>query len=243
MNQHALDRTRFERNEAYLMDRMDHDERLRFERELLEDADLQAELTVQRENTLAIELGGVDRQLKQLVAEQLPQPSVGRGNWTRSLKYAAAVAVLLGGALWYLLSPTANERLFTEYHVVDPGLPVPMSATNDPVFHDAMVAFKLGDFDEARSKWTPLLLAEPANDTLQFYIACAALEEGELQDAIILFQELAMNEASVFNDKGRWYLFLSHLKMNDRDALRAMALEEDPVYGERVRAILSDPRL
>ena len=66
-----------------------------------------------------------------------------------------------------------------------------MSAVNDPVFQDAMVAYKLGDFAEARTKWGNLLQADPGNDTLRFYIANAYVAEGDAKAAIPLFQAVA----------------------------------------------------
>ncbi|MBX2979836.1 MAG: hypothetical protein KF905_11115 [Flavobacteriales bacterium] len=246
MNEGTLDRKRFEAIEAYVMGRMSDDERARFEQDMATDPTLRAEVDLQRENTMAIELGGMDRLLKQVRAEQQRTSEGSGGNgWTTYLKYAAAIALLIAGALWWLDRAPQHDRLFAEHHVADPGLPVPMSlpaeragATNDAAFHDAMVAYKLGDFAEARSKWTSLLNAAPGNDTLRYYIAQAALAEGDADSAVPLFEQVAADAASVFSGKARWYLFLAHLKRGDRTAMQALHLEDDAVYGERARAIL-----
>jgi hypothetical protein len=239
MSEGTLDRKRFEAIEAYVMGRMSSDERVRFEQDLATDADLRAEVELQRENTLAIELGGMDRLLKQVRAEQRNAPGASGNGWTTYLKYAAAIALLIAGALWWMNKPSTNERLFAEHFVADPGLPVPMSATGDAAFHDAMVAYKLGDHAEARGKWSALLNTKPDNDTLRYYISQAALAEGDADSAIPLLEGVAADASSVFNSKARWALFLTHLKRGDRAAMQALRMEDDPVYGDRARAILA----
>lgn len=239
MNESTLDRKRFEAIEAYVMGRMSAEERQRFEQDMAADPALRAEVDLQRENTMAIELGGMDRLLKQVRAEQQRTSEGSGGNgWTTYLKYAAAIALLIAGALWWMDRAPKHDRLFAEHHVADPGLPVPMSASDDAAFHDAMVAYKLGDFAEARGKWTNLLNAAPDNDTLRYFIAQSALAEGDADSAVPLFEHVSADASSVFSGKARWYLFLAHLKRGDRTAMQALHLEDDAVYGERARAIL-----
>lgn len=237
MNQGALDRTRFELIEAYLMDRLSGDERTRFERELLEDPGLQAELALQRENTLAIELGGVQRQLRQLAAEHSEMgPARGNG-WTHFLKYAAVAALLLSVAIWYVNRPTANELLYAEFHVADPGLPVPMSASENPMFHDAMVDLKMGAFDKALTKWQAQLADDPDNDTLRYYIATAHLEAGDPLSAINLYQGLVDDGTSNFRYKAEWYLLLAHLRSGNEAAVRTFQAAPDSPYATRIHTI------
>lgn len=237
MNQMTLDRTRFERIETYLLDRMGLEERAHFEQELLEDPSLQAELDLQRENTLAIELGGMERQLNQLRAEHAELPSADHGKWSGLLKYAAAVAVLLGAALWYMANPKENEALYAEFHVADPGLPVPMSATSKPIFHDAMVDYKMGTYDKAIAKWQTQLADAPDNDTLRYYIATAHLEAGELNAAMELYKGLLDDGNSSFSSKAEWYLFLAHLRAGNEAAVRATEVAPDSPYASRVATI------
>lgn len=237
MNKGTLDRTRFERIESYLLDRMGLEERAHFQQELLEDPSLQAELELQRENTLAIELGGMDRQLKQLRAEHAEQPSAGHGKWTGLLKYAAAVALLIGAALWYMARPNVNEKLYAEFHVADPGLPVPMSATSKPIFHDAMVDYKMGTYDKAIAKWQTQLADAPNNDTLRYYIATAHLEAGEYYAAIELYKGLLDGGNSSFRTKAEWYLFLAHLRAGNEVAVRATVVSADSPYASRITTI------
>ncbi len=240
MSKGALHMDRFETIEAYVLGKMDAAARERFELELARDSDLRAEMELQRENTLAVELAGITRTLQTVRSEYREEgPAASGRHWTSFLKYAAMVAVLVFGALWWFGGPAEHERLFAEYYVEDPGLPVPMSAVNDPLFQDAMVAYKLGDYEEARTKWGSLLQQEPANDTLQFYIANAYLAEGNAKAAMPLYQAVADRSASAFRAKARWNLFLTYLHEGRLNDLPDTTLVNDPDHGEQVRHIRS----
>lgn len=242
MSEGVLDKGKFEMIEAYVLDRLPTADRERFEEELAKDAGLRYEVELQRENMLAVELGGLTRTLDGII-RQAPAEGAGSdqgGAWRSYLKYAAAVALLISVALWWMGRPSANERLYAEYHVADPGLPVPMSVSGDPVFHDAMVAYRMGEYAEAASKWAPLLQADPTNDTLRFYSAGAWLELDQAAKAIPLFEELAASSTSTFQHKAQWFLFLAYVRSGATDKLATIGLDDDPVYGERVRKIKAE---
>ncbi len=239
MSEGALDKARFEAIEAYVLGTMPHAARDRFEAEMALDGSLRTEVELQRENIRAVELAGVERTLRTMHADRQQDPAAGSTPWGTYLKYAALIAVLISGAWWWLGRSSVNEQLFAEHHYADPGLPVPMSATNDPAFHDAMVAYKLGDFAEARNKWSILLQAEPGNDTLRFYIAEAHLAEGDAPSAIPLLEGLAEDPNTVFRTKARWHLFLAYVLEDRTEDLRELGMENDPEHGEEAKAILS----
>ncbi len=241
MKQGALDRIRFETIEAYVLDNMPALDRARFEGEMADDADLREEVRLQTENMLAIELGGVSRLLRRIGAEHASaRPHRKSEHAGRYLKYAAVITIILSGSLWIWSRPSTNERLYAEHFIADPGLPTPMSATNDFAFHDAMVAYKLGDYEEARSKWVLLLQAEPSNDTLRYFIATAALGMDDEVAAIPLFEGLTKDTASIFQHRSSWYLFLAYIKDGQVAKAQELSLDDDTTYGERVRAIKAE---
>lgn len=240
MNQNPIDRNRFEAIEAYVLGNMSAMEREAFELEMTKDDALRAEVHLQRENTLAVELGGMERMLRSVGAEHAGHAAKANGGWTQYLKYAAVVAIVLSGAFWMLTRPSTNERLFAEHYTADPGLPVAMSATDDHAFQDAMVAYKLGDYAEARGKWSSLLRSQPTNDTLRYYIASAALAMNDVVAAIPLLEGVAADPASTFSDKAQWYLFLTYLKVGDNAKAKTMRFDDAPAYGEQVRAIQAE---
>ena len=241
MSQGALDRNTFEAIEAYVLDRMDTDERTVFEQRMAMEPALREEVDLERENIRAVELGGVTRMLNEIAQEEgTKSAGLSGSGWGTYLKYAAVIAVIATGAIWWFTRVPLNERLFAEHYAADPGLPVEMGVADDPLFADAMVAFKLGDNSEARSKWSPLLKAEPNNDTLRYYIACSSLGMNVALSAIPLFEGVANDPASAFRDKSKWYLFLAYIKQGELEKAKALSLEDDPAYGERVRAIKAE---
>lgn len=235
----ALDKPTFEQIEAYVLDRLGADERLAFEQRLATDHALRAEVKLERENILAIELGGMERMLKEVRGEQTPQRRQS-GGWTTWLKYAAVVAVLLGGALWFTLRPSTNERVFAAHFTPDPGLPVAMGTTDSHAFNDAMVAYKLGDHDEAIGKFTTLLQDDPASDTLRYYIGCAELNAGRPERAAPMLMAVADQANSVFAGKARWYAFLAMVRSGDRTGAEAIRFDAGDPYGMKAKAVLSE---
>jgi predicted Zn-dependent protease len=237
MKEGTLDRQTFEAIEAYVLERMSEHERAAFEQRMASDPSLQAEVQLERENIQAIELGGLSRMLKGIAQEE-PMDVRGATPLTTYLKYAAMVAAIVTGTIWWMSRTPINEQLYAEYFTPDPGLPVSMGITGDPAFADAMVAYKLGDYAEARTKWATLHAKEPVNDTLRYYIASAWLAENNTARAIPLLEELVKEPGSTFRARAHWFLFLSYLRIGDTARARAMAPDKDPAYGERVRAIL-----
>lgn len=238
MNQGALDRPTFEAIEAFVLERMGTEEREAFEQRMVEDAVLRAEVAMERDNIRAVELGGIGRTMKRIAQDADEQHDVDRGG--RSLlPYAAAIAVLLIGALWWFNRQPANERLFAEHFKADPGLPVTMGATDDPVFADAMVSYKEERYADARAAWSTLLQGDPLNDTLRFYIASAALAEGDPASAIPAFTAIAGDSASIFRDRARWYLFLAHVRQGDLEQAAAVDLSGDAERAAEAKDILA----
>ena len=235
----ALDKPTFERIEAYVLDRLNADERFAFEQLMAEDAALRAEVDLERENILAIELGGLQRVLKQVRVEHHPQQEE-RGGWSTYLKYAAVLAVILSAALWFISRPSSSERAFAAHFAPDPGLPVAMSASDDHAFHDAMVAYKLGDHDEAIGKWSALLKKEPTSDTLRYYIGCAELNAGRGDRAAPLLLSVAEQSNSAFAVKARWFGFLALVRSGDLVAARALVFPADHPYATKAKAVIAE---
>lgn len=235
MSDRTLDRATFEAIEAYVLERMDAAERIAFEQRLAADPLLRAELELEREHIRAVELGGLESMLKGIAAAE--RGASGGGHWPRLLKYAAVVALVAGGALWWALRTPLNERLFAEHFVADPGLPVAMGVLDDPAFADAMVAYKEAAYPEARNKFGSLLEREPGNDTLRYYMACTALALNDPGTAIPHLRSIVEAGSSAFSAKARWYLFLAYVRNGDTEMARALDLDADPTYGGRARTI------
>jgi hypothetical protein len=235
MSKGILDRTTFETIEAYVLDRLSTADRAAFEERMAADAELCQEVALQQEHIRAVELGGFLRTVQQAgTAHATPARGGPRPNLWR---YAAMVALILAAAAWWLARPSNNERLFAEHFRPDPGLPVAMGTTTDPVFADAMVSYKEGAYAKARGAWMTMLRTEPTNDTLQYYIASSLLAEEHVAEAIPLLEILATNADAAFRDRARWYLFLAYIRTGRTAEALAMPLEDDPSHGAQVRTI------
>ncbi len=247
-----MPRDRFEMVEAYLLDRMPASEREAFGRTIANDPELREDVEALRENILAIELGAFTRKLKEIAYEQDVQ--VLRLDTDRSRKsastpwkllgYAAMLAVVLAVGLWWSMRAPLEERLFSEHFMADPGLPVAMSAVDNYTFHDAMVDYKLGEHALAREKWSTLLRTDPANDTLLYFIASTHMNEGDHASAEPLYQQVAADPGSGFSHRANWYLYLIQVREDRVDPALVRELENDAMYGRRVRALEEqrDPR-
>lgn len=242
MKQQALDRRRFEEIEAYLLGRSS--DPAQFEKRMAGDLDLREEVDVQRENMLAVELGGFSRTIAEIAKRNAsadpvigPAPLVRRATMVWVMRIAAGVALLLGIAWWFLARPDAYDQVFAEHYVVDPGLPVPMSATTDAAFHDAMVDYKMGAYPKAIAKWNALLVNDPQNDTLRYYLANAQMGEEHFAEAIQLYTGLATETASVFREKAKWRLFLAYVQMHDAEQVQSFKVVSGSPYAAEVSAI------
>ena len=80
---------------------------------------------------------------------------------------------------------------------------------------------------------------EPANDTLQFYIANAYLAK-EMPKRRCRCTRPSEGEASAFQAKARWFLFLAYLHEGRLNELPDTTLLNDPDHGEQVRHIRSN---
>lgn len=231
-----LDRDTFEAIEAYVLGTMPQPERDAFEERMRADGGLREEVEQQQEHIHAVELGGVQRALRDIVhAPEATQ--AGRTGWVTYLKYAAVVTLLLGAAAWYVLKPTPGERLFAEHFSPDPGLPVAMSTTQDLAFQDAMVDYKLEAYEEARTKWAGLLVDRPLSDTLRYYSAMAALGARDIVAAIPLLDAVAADQGSPYARSAAWYLFLAHVHQGDTAAASSVRSALDPEHARRAATI------
>ena len=239
-----LDQKIFEKIEAYLLEELSQEEHAAFESRMVEDAVLKQEVEVQRQNMLAVEMGAFSNSLSKIADEyKNAYPAIDRKGGSRGFSImrvfsiAASIVLLVALSFWFMNRPDKYERIMAEHFVPDAGLPVPMSATDNYEFHDAMVDYKMEKFDKAISKWNALLIDSPQNDTLRYYIASAEFNAGRTEKAIPLYEGLAQDQNSVFQNKAEWYLFLAYLDSEQFDKLHAFSVPQDGSYSDRMREI------
>ncbi|MGB6036865.1 MAG: hypothetical protein WBG42_11405, partial [Cryomorphaceae bacterium] len=146
---------------------------------------------------------------------------------------AASIAVLIGFSFWYFNLEDSPSELYAEYGYTDPGLPVPMSATDSYDFYDAMVDYKTEDYQTAINKWIILLEAEPQNDTLNYYIGASYFNMDAFDQAEPYLNKILNSTASKFVYKAQYMLFLADLKRgNTKEVLNFKPLNDSPFKAE-----------
>jgi len=223
----------FARIEAYVLRTMSAESRDQFQAEMSRDNHLSAEVELFQTLLLASKKAGLERQLNKLHSASSDKPVISMKFW---IGIAAGLALLIA-ATFYLTRPGAEEQLFAAHVSVDPGLPVPMSATIEYDFYDAMVDYKSEDYDACLRKWNQLLQLDLTNDTLQYYIASAHFNKKEYPAAIEGYQSVLRSSDSDFRDRAEWYLVLSYLTTGKHDAIAEIADSTHSEYRERITQI------
>lgn len=222
----------FERIEAYLLNKLPEKERFTFREEMSGKPALKQEVEIQRELMLAVETGEMKNRLN-----TIHQKVISKISLTRWLAVAASVTILVAVGIWMINKPDKTEQLFAANLTIEPGLPVPMSATNNYDFYDAMVDYKSGKYELAISKWEPILNANPGNDTLIYFVGVAKFNLENYQEAIPYFEKVTQLNTSSFYSKGEWYLALSYLIQKDFDGLKSLASESQSDYADRIKQL------
>lgn len=236
------DENEFERIEAYVDGQMPTDERADFEALIRRDAALADGVATHRALVRAIEREGLRRLLDQVAQEPpalVKKTQMGR-LWRPLLLVAAAVALLVVGR--WLLTPDAPAALFATYYAPAPGLPTTLGATDQPRFAEGMVAYKLGEYDQARRWWLPLVVATPANDTLNYYVGVSYLATTAPDSALYYLERVADDPTAAFQRSARWYVALGHLQARRPDRAREVLESIGPDHPDqaRIRTLLDE---
>lgn len=218
--------------ERFVVGDMSAEEHERFAAAMAADPALSELVDEVRESVLAVRAGAMRQHLDRIHQKQVAPPKNRRSVW---LALAAGIVLLIAAGIWWMARPDFNERLFAEYATTDPGLPVPMSTTDQYAFYDAMVDYKSEAYQMAIDKWEPLLAANPSNDTLTYYIGAAYFNLGQYPRAIEYYDDI--DARSTFHSRSRWYLALSYLQTGDKEALMNIQPDEKSPYAEKIDAL------
>ncbi|MDC7994209.1 tetratricopeptide repeat protein [Altibacter sp. HG106] len=249
MNSPEITEQEFETIERYLKNNMSAEEQERFQQQLIEEPTLQQKVNEVRMLIDGVEAASLKEKLNTYHEEvsathsKVIDPpkliSTPEKNYTRW--YAAAgILVALIGIFWFLNRTSPTEQLFAQHFEPDPGLPTTMSTSGNYAFFEGMVDYKQGKYDEALSKWEPLLEASPENDTLQYFLGMAHLAKDESKEALPYLEKVAAMTSSSFLSEANWYLGLSYLDLNQpKKATRVLKRSDVPASQEIVTALTS----
>ena len=231
---HNISPEDFGRIENYLQNKMTTREKQEFEAEIESNQQLQQEVAIQKELQLSIEAGGLKESLDDIHSAVIQETKASKNNW---LAIAAGIAALVAVSVWALNFQSDNDALFAEYSTTDPGLPVPMSASADYTFHDAMVDYKAEKYDKSIVKWTALSTENPENLTIRYYLGASFFNQEKYIEALPYFEEVMMNNSSKFQAKAQWYAVLSWLKTENTEAIKKITPVADSPFAEKIKSI------
>jgi tetratricopeptide (TPR) repeat protein len=222
----------FDRVERFILGAMSAEEQQSFRKEMEADEELR-EIVLEQSNLIkSVEAEGLKVELESIHSE-LYDSNQEKKNPFLFFSIAASIAVLIGFSIWYFNLEDSPSELYAQYSYTDPGLPVPMSATDSYDFYDAMVDYKTEDYQEAINKWTILLEAEPQNDTLNYYIGASYFNMDAFDQADPYLDKILNSTQSNFTYKAQYMLFLSELKRgNAEEVLNFKPLINSPFKAE-----------
>ncbi len=208
--------------EGYLTNSLGAEERVAFEKKLLQNSDLQ-----QKINELKLLLLGIqETELKTRLSEFHQGLAITNSSLSikvsKNLNFprmaiAASVLVLLSMAIWGIwFRQPLHQKLFSRYYSPDPGLATVMSQSDSYDFEKAMVEYKNEEYQKAVEAWEVLLAKKSGNDTLIYFIGSAQMAMEQYEKAGKNFEQVAGLSSSAFQRDACWYMGMYYLRENQK---------------------------
>lgn len=225
----------------YVEGELDAQELARFEKALLSDPELRAEVDAARQVIRGLKSMGEEDlrgRLREADAELSSRAKTAllrsRNPWWR---WAAAAVLVLGAGLWWTQRDTP-QRLAAEFALEERGLPVLMGA--DSRMDEIMNAYKQGDLATTEQLIEQARATSSDNDTLAYFAGMVAMRQGLHTHAV---KELVQVDASsVFAERAGYQLAIASLNRGDVTAARilldALTQSRDPQLAVRARDLL-----
>lgn len=208
-----MDAAQNEIMDAFLQGHLSKEERRAFEERLEQDPEFRNTFEWHQKMSNAIQEIEFRQTLDKLQSSALQKKEAKIKSWRPLLSIAASI-VLLIGLFWVIqLNKKSSFQKQLAQVELDPGLPTLLGTTGEVAFGEGMTAYKLQDFEVAKTYWSPLLLANPANDTLLFYLAQVDLGTGQNKAAQEKLEQIEAQKESLFREKVNWYLAIAALRL------------------------------
>lgn len=212
--------------EQFVFQKMSADQDKAFLKELSTNLDLRQKLQTVKLLLVGIQETELEKRLDEFHNDLTSpkkiriQPSIKTLSQKKWWIAASILLIISLGLLFVYNSDTKEEKLFASYFQPEPGLISPMGASDNYLFHRAMVDYKVGEYDAAIKTWESMLSSKPENDTLNYFIGSAYLIKGKEETAIAHFEKVITSDNPTFKNDALWYKGLALLKLNrKREAL------------------------
>lgn len=144
--------------------------------------------------------------LKPLQIERLSKSNV------NLLKYAAIFA-FIGLSTFLTYHFVKQDEVVLSSTFSDPGLPNYMGTSARIDLSEAMFHYKKGNFEKAAIAIDNIMKSHPNNDTVQYYSALIAFENGERDNAIQQFETISKSQ-STFADRSTYFIGVYSTELN-----------------------------
>ena len=128
------------------------------------------------------------------------------------LKYAAIFA-FIGLSTFVTYHFVKQEEIVLYSMFSDPGLPNYMGNSARVDLSEAMFYYKKGDFEKADVAIKSVKKAHPNNDTVQYYSALIAFENGERESSVQQFESFSKSR-STFSDRATYFIGVNATELN-----------------------------
>ena len=206
----------FEHIESYLAGSLTRDE-LEELAQTLGVENLQEQIDFVKAVPVAFEINDVRDQIKQLVQAENNQSSSGgrllslrRANWIIGI---AASVLIVVGVFWFSQDRSGEGTWLDTYHFQDPGIPVVMSTSDNYELYDALSYYSEGNYATTIDKLLTLQETQQS-DTITYYLATSYYYSTQENNAVRLFEDVASNVNSNFQQRAQWFLTLIALNQN-----------------------------
>jgi len=196
----------------------------KFEKELLEDPNLQMELDLHQEIDEAImEQDIMDLRSKLEAIETPPHPTKKQKFLTKWNITAASLALVIGfGSLMYIMnnhSTYSNDKVFSNYY--KPYNVVINTRSSDVMIDNLLVtalkSYESKDYRTALTLFKQILDKDSTNITSNFYSGISNIEINEYSKANKNFTRVLKHKNNLFIEQSEWYLGFCYLMTNEKE--------------------------
>jgi tetratricopeptide (TPR) repeat protein len=225
----TINKDLFELIDQKLYGELNEQELEAFDQELMEDANLQAELELHKEVDEAIMESEVIELRKKLelihdLTQNKKEPGLLRTILRHKLSRIAAasfvVLLLITSLSLYFMRPDAisNDSLFNIYYQPDAALLIRGSDSQNATLIQAFQMYESKDYKSALSLFQQVLETDEGNIPVQFYSGISSIELGQYQNALLPFNFIMDHKQNLYVERAEWYTALCYLKLNENES-------------------------
>lgn len=247
-----MNEKKFDRIENYLDDQLNENQILDFEKDLMDDLDLEMELNLHTEINEAIMEEDVMELRAKLEAIDVPaSPEAKRksrfqSNWRIA---AASMIIFIGiASVYHMLGNKTftNEDVFMEYYkpysIVINMRSSSEAENTDKVIEQALKSYESKNYRAALSLFQTILDKDSTNLTSNFYSGISNIQVQEYPKANKNFIRVLDHKNNLFIEQSEWYLGFCYLMTNEREKAKETFIaiaEGNSFYRTKAKEILS----